>query len=78
MTCEATCSFTGCRAHSALMGDGGTGSFISSDPPDPTSPPSEISTQLLLGKRGGVSSGYFLLTVGKKSEGRCRGTRLRG
>jgi hypothetical protein len=35
VTCETACPFTGCRAHSALMGDGGTGSFLSSDPPDP-------------------------------------------
>jgi hypothetical protein len=27
ITCETTCPFTGCRAHSALMGDGGTGHF---------------------------------------------------
>jgi hypothetical protein len=37
MTCEAACPFTGCRAHSALMGDGGIGSFLSSDPPRPNS-----------------------------------------
>jgi hypothetical protein len=37
MTCEDACLFTGCRAHGALMGDGGTGSFfLSSDPPDAT------------------------------------------
>jgi hypothetical protein len=36
MMCETACIFTGYRAHSALMGDGGTGSFLSSDPPDPT------------------------------------------
>jgi hypothetical protein len=35
MTCEAACPFTGCRAHSALMRDGGTFSFLSSDPPRP-------------------------------------------
>jgi hypothetical protein len=27
MTCETTCLFTGCRAHSTLMGEGDTGSF---------------------------------------------------
>jgi hypothetical protein len=27
MTCEATCPFTGYKAHRALMGDGGSGSF---------------------------------------------------
>jgi hypothetical protein len=31
MTREATCPFTGCRA---VMGDGGTGSFLSSDHQD--------------------------------------------
>jgi hypothetical protein len=48
MTCEAACPFTGCRAYSALMGDRCTGSFLSSDPLDPTldstsfdSPPKE-------------------------------------
>jgi hypothetical protein len=73
MTCEATYH----SAHSALMGDGGTGSFLSSDPPD-TSSPSETSTQLLLGERGGVLPGYFLLKIGRKREGRYRNTRLRG
>jgi hypothetical protein len=38
MTCEPACPFIGCGAHSALMGYGGTGSFLSSDPPDPTTP----------------------------------------
>jgi hypothetical protein len=37
ITCETACPLTGCRAHSALVGDGATGSFLSSDPPDPTS-----------------------------------------
>jgi hypothetical protein len=50
MTYETAYPFIGCRAHSALMGDGGTCLFLSSDPPDPTSLPSERSTQLLLGK----------------------------
>jgi hypothetical protein len=36
MTCEATCPFTGCRAHSALMKDGGHWLILSSDPPNPT------------------------------------------
>jgi hypothetical protein len=31
-----------------------------------------MSTQELLGKRGGISSGYFLLTVGWKREGGAR------
>jgi hypothetical protein len=37
--------------------------ILSSYASDPTSFPSEMSTQLLLGKRGSVSSGCFLLTV---------------
>jgi hypothetical protein len=50
MTCETTCLFTEYRAHSVLMGNGKTVSFLSSDPPEPTSPPSKTSTQLLLGR----------------------------
>jgi hypothetical protein len=75
MTCETPCPFMRCRAHSALMGNKGTGSFLSSDPSDPTSLPSEMST---VGKRGIDSSGLFLLTVGQKGKGRCGGTCLRG
>jgi hypothetical protein len=74
---EATCPFTGCRAHSALRGDGALAHFVFWTPQAQQVPPSEMSTQLLLGKRGGISSGYFLLIVGGKG-GRCRGTLLGG
>jgi hypothetical protein len=59
----------GYGAHSALMEDGSTGSFCLLIPPDPTSPPSETSIQLLLGKRGNDSSSCFLLTVGGRGRG---------
>jgi hypothetical protein len=39
MTCDATCPFTGYWAKSALMGDGGTGLFLSSDPQTQHCPP---------------------------------------
>jgi hypothetical protein len=58
-------------------GEWGTWLILSSDPPDPTSPPSETITQLLLRKRGYDSSSHFLLVVEWKKEDRCRGTHLR-
>jgi hypothetical protein len=54
------------------MGDEGTGSCCLLIPQTQQVPLSEMKTQLLLGKRGSVSSGFSLLTVGQKRERRCR------
>jgi hypothetical protein len=49
MTCEATCPLQDVGI-TVLSWGWGTGSLLASDPPDPTSPLSGVSTQLLLGK----------------------------
>jgi hypothetical protein len=69
---EATCPFAGCRAQVLSWGMGGLAHFCL------LIPQTQQVLPLRWGKRGSISSGWFLLAVGWKEEVRCMGTFLRG